>query len=57
MICCYGDDPQEEEDEGLGDGAEHLDHMANGSAGTLGDVFFHIVLHGERACHNAAEKH
>lgn len=57
VFCCYGDDPQEEEDEGLRDGAKHLDHVADGGAGTLGNVFLHIVLHGEGTSHNAAEPH
>lgn len=57
VLCCYGDHPQEEEDEGLGDGAEHLDHVADGCAGTLGNIFLHVVLHGEGAGHDAAERH
>lgn len=54
VLCGNGDHAQEEEDEGLGDGAQHLDHVADGRAGTLGDVFLHVVLHGEGAGHDAA---
>lgn len=54
MLRGYGDHAQEEEDEGLGDGAQHLDHVADGRAGTLGDVFLHVVLHSEGAGHDAA---
>lgn len=43
----YGDDTQEEEDEGFWDGAQHLDNMADGGAGSLGDVLLHVVLHGD----------
>lgn len=54
MLRRYGDHPQEEEDEGLRDGAEHLDHVADGRAGTLGNIFLHVVLHGQGAGHDAA---
>lgn len=57
MVCCYGDNPQEEEDEGLRDGAKHLDYMADGCAGTLGNIFLYVILHGQGTGHNAAEKH
>lgn len=57
MLRCYGDNAQEEEDEGLGDGAKHLDHMADGCAGSLGNIFLHVVLHGQGTGHDAAEKH
>lgn len=50
----YGDDTQEEEDEGFGDGAQHLDNMADGGAGSLGDVLLHVVLHGDGACYKPA---
>lgn len=50
----YGNDTQEEEDDGLGDGAQHLDHMADGGAGPLGHVLLHIVLHGDGAGDDAA---
>lgn len=52
MLGCHGDNTQEEEDERLGDGAEHLDHMADGCAGTLGNVLLYVVLHGQRAGHD-----
>lgn len=57
MFRCYRDDPEEEEDEGLGDAAQHLDHVADGRAGTLGNIFLHIVFHGEGTGDDAAEEH
>jgi len=57
MFGCYGDDTQEEEDEGFRDGAEHLDHMSDGCTGTLGNVLLHIVLHGESTGYDAAGAH
>ena len=57
VFCCYRDNPEKEEDEGLGDGAKHLDHVANGCAGTLGNIFLHVVFHGEGTGNNAAGKH
>lgn len=53
MVTCYGDDAQEEEDEGFGDGGQHLYDVTNGGAGSLGHVLLHIVLHGDGA-HNDA---
>lgn len=52
MLSRHGNHPQEEEDECLGDGAEHLDHVADGRAGSLGNVLLHVVLHGQSAAHN-----
>lgn len=50
----YGDNTQEEEDEGFGDGTQHLDNMADGGAGSLGDVLLHVVLHGDGARNKSA---
>lgn len=50
----YGNDTQEEEDDGLGDGAQHLDHVADGGAGSLRHVLLHVVLHGDGAGDDAA---
>lgn len=57
VLCCYGNNTQEEEDEGLWDGAEHLDHVSDGCAGTLRNVLLNIVLHGEGTANNAAGTH
>ncbi len=56
VFCCYGDDPQEKEDQGLRDGAEHLHNMPDSCAGTLGNIFLHVVLHSEGTGNNTAEK-
>lgn len=57
MLSRHGDDPQEEEDKRLGDGAEHLDHLADGCAGTLGNILLYVVLHGQSAGHNPRKQH
>lgn len=57
MFCCYGNNTQEEEDEGLRDGAQHLDHVSDGCAGTLGNILLNIVLHGESTANDAAGTH
>lgn len=54
MLSCYRHHTQEEEDEGLGDGGQHLDNMADGGAGSLGYVLLHVVLHGYGTGYNAA---
>lgn len=54
MLGCYGNNTQEEEDEGFGDGGQHLDNVADGGAGSLGYILLHVVLHGYGACYNAA---
>lgn len=57
MLGRHGDDPQEEEDKRLGDGAEHLDHVVDGCAGTLGNILLYVVLHGQSAGHNPRKQH
>lgn len=32
MLSCYGNNPQEEKDEGFRDGGQHLDDMTDGGA-------------------------
>lgn len=54
VLRCYCHDTQEEEDEGLGDGAQHLDNVADGGAGSLGYVLLHVVLHGDGTGYDAA---
>lgn len=56
MLGRHGDNPQEEEDKRLGDGAEHLDHVADGGAGTLGNILLYVVLHGQSAAHNPGKQ-
>lgn len=51
-----GDHAQEEENQRFRNGAQHLDHVADGGARALRDVFLHIVLHGEGARHDAADE-
>lgn len=52
MLGRHGNNPQEEEDECLGDRAEHLDHVADGCAGSLGNVLLCVVLCDQSAGHN-----
>lgn len=56
VFCCYSDNAEKKEDEGLWDGAKHFDRVADGCAGTLGNIFLHIVFHSDGADHNAAKK-
>lgn len=56
MLRRHSNHPQEKEDEGLGDGGQHLDHVADGGAGPLGHVLLHIVLHGYGAGDDAAQR-
>lgn len=55
MLGGHGDYAQEEEDEGLRDGGQHLNHVADGGARALGHVLLHVVLHGDGAGDDAAQ--
>lgn len=56
MLRRHSNHAQEEEDEGLGNGGQHLDHVADGGAGPLGHVLLHVVLHGDGAGDDAAQR-
>lgn len=54
MVSGNGHHTQEEEDEGLSDGGQHLHNMPDGGAGSLRHVLLHVVLHGDGTCYDAA---
>lgn len=56
VLCGDGHHSQEEEDEGLRDGRQHLDDVAYGGAGALGHILLHVVMHGQGTHHNPVEQ-
>lgn len=53
MLIGHGGQAQEDEDDGLGAGAEHLEEVDHRGPRVLTDVPLHVLLHRDAAEHDA----